>query len=66
VPTLYRNVLLLECADAAALAEALASLPERVVVWRLSATIVALDPEAAEQVVALLQRAGLTPRVLDA
>jgi hypothetical protein len=65
VPNLYRNVLLLECADAAALAEALASLPERVVVWRLGETAVALDPEADEQVVALLQRAGLTPRVLD-
>jgi hypothetical protein len=66
VPVLYRGVLLLECADAAALTEALAGLPTRVVVWRISETVVALDPEAHEAVLAALRRSGLTPRVLPA
>ena len=66
MPHLYRNCLLLECADAAALAEALAGIPPRLVVWRVSETVVALDPEAADEIVALLRRAGLTPRVVAA
>ena len=63
---LYRNVTLLECADATALAEALATLPPRLVVWRISETVVALDPEAAEEAITLLKRAGLTPRLVPA
>jgi EAL domain-containing protein (putative c-di-GMP-specific phosphodiesterase class I) len=66
VPRLYHHCLLLECADAAALAEALAGLPARLVVWQISETVVALDPEAADEVLALLRRAGLTPRVVTA
>lgn len=62
---LYEHVVLLECADDVALAEALASLPPRLVVWRIGATVVALDPLAAEEVLTLLRRAGLTPRVVD-
>lgn len=62
----YRNCLLLECADAAALTEALAGLPPRLIVWRIGETVVALDPEATDEVLAALRRAGLTPRVVHA
>ena len=64
VSRLYHQVLLLECADSVALAEALAGLPARLIVWRISETVVALDPEAEDEVMALLRRAGLTPRVM--
>lgn len=60
---LYRGCLLLECADAVALTEALTGLPPRFVVWRISDTIVALDPEGFDAIVAALRRSGLTPRV---
>ncbi len=66
VTRIYRNVLLLECADAPSLAEALAALPGRAIVWRISDTAVALDPELAEDVVARLKRAGITPRIVEA
>ena len=64
--TSIETCLLLECADAATLAEALAGIPARFVVWRISETVVALDPEAADEIVAFLRRAGLTPRVVGA
>jgi hypothetical protein len=63
---ILRNVVLLECSDEAALAETLALLPPRMVVWQVSATIVALLPEAYEEALVLLRRAGLTPRVVAA
>ena len=66
MPRLYQDCLLLECADATALADALAGLPARLVVWRIGETVVALDPGAAEEVLVLLKRAGLTPRVVGA
>ncbi len=66
VTRIYRNVLLLECADAPSLAEALAALPERAVVWRIGDTAVALDPELADDVVTRLKRAGITARIVDA
>lgn len=65
MPRLYRDCLLVECAEATAMAEALAGLPSRLVVWRISETVVALDAEAVDEVLALLKRAGLTPRVVS-
>lgn len=62
---LYHQVLVLQCADAVALAEALAGLPPRLVVWRISDSVVALDPEAEEEVMTALRRAGLTPQVVS-
>jgi ABC-type histidine transport system ATPase subunit len=64
VPVLYRDCVVLICVDAEALAEALAGLPARAVLWQVSDTAVALDPELADEVVNLLRRAGLTPRVV--
>ena len=66
VTRIYRNVLLLECADEPSLAEALAALPARAVVWRICATAVALDPELADDVIARLKRAGITARIVEA
>ena len=48
------------------LAEALAALPERAVVWRIGDTAVALDPELADDVVTRLKRAGITARIVEA
>ena len=62
MPGLYRDCLLLECADADALTDALAGLSPRLVIWRVSETVVALDPEAADEVMSQLRRSGVTPR----
>lgn len=60
---LYRNLALIECADAATLTEVLAGVAGRHVVRRLSETVVVVDHAQVEVVLKALRKAGYTPRV---
>ncbi|CAA9579916.1 MAG: UDP-glucose 4-epimerase [uncultured Thermomicrobiales bacterium] len=60
---LYRNLSLIECADAATLAEVLAGPTGRHVVRRLSDTVVVVDHTQVEPILKALSKAGYTPRV---
>ncbi len=60
---LYRNVALIECADAAALSEVLAGVAGRHVVRRLGDTAVIVDHARVEPILKALRKAGYTPRV---
>lgn len=66
MPTLYRQVTLLDCQDAEALQEIVAGLPSRLVVWPISETVVALDTEAVEEILTILRRRGVIPREVRA
>jgi len=61
---LYRNTSLIECADAATLAEVLAGPAGRHVVRRLSDTVVVVDHTQVEPILKALRKAGYTPRVI--
>ena len=60
---LFRNLSLIECADAATLAEVLVGPTGRHVVRRLSDTIVVVDHTQVEPILKALRKAGYTPRV---
>lgn len=60
---LYRNLSLIECADATTLTEVLAGPAGRHVVRRLSDTVVVVDHAQVEAILKALRRAGYTPRV---
>ncbi len=60
---LFRNLSLIECADAATLAEVLAGPAGRHVVRRLSDRVVVVDHTQVEQILKALRKAGYTPRV---
>lgn len=60
---LYRNIALIECADAATLAEVAAGPLGRYVVRRLSETVVVVDHAQVETVIKALHKAGYTPRI---
>jgi len=64
MPTVYKNVALVEASDAAALDELLASGLSRFVVRRLSPHAVVVDHERLPDVQKLLKRLGQTPRVI--
>jgi EAL domain-containing protein (putative c-di-GMP-specific phosphodiesterase class I) len=61
---LYRNISLIECADAATLAEVLAGPAGRHVVRQLSETVVVVDHTQAEPILKALRKAGYTPRII--
>jgi hypothetical protein len=63
LPDLYANIALIECADPAALAEALGAGLDRFVVQRLSDRAVVVDHERLEDALKLLRRQGQTPKV---
>ncbi len=63
MPDLFTNVAIVECADRAALDEALGAGLDRYVVRRLSETTVVVDHERLEAVLKLLRRQGQTPKV---
>lgn len=60
---LYRNLSLIECADAATLTEVLAGPTGQYVVRRLSDTVVVVDHSQVEPILKALRKAGYTPRV---
>lgn len=60
---LYRNIALIEFADAALLAEVIAGPVGRHVVRRLSETIIVVDHAQVDAVVKSLRKGGYTPRV---
>ena len=60
---LYRNLTLIECADAATLSEVLAGPTGQQVVRRLSDTVVVVDHSQVEPILKALRKAGYTPRV---
>ena len=60
---LYRGVALVECADAATLAELMAGPLGRYVVRRLSDTVAVVDHAHFEAIVEALRRGGYTPSV---
>ncbi len=60
---LYRNLSLIECADAATLAEVLAGPTGRHIVRHLSDTVVVVDHSQVEPILKALRKAGYTPRV---
>lgn len=60
---LFRNLSLIECADAATLAEVLVGPAGRLVVRRLSDTVVVVDHTQVEPILKALRKAGYTPRV---
>jgi fructose-1,6-bisphosphatase/inositol monophosphatase family enzyme len=60
---LYRNLSLIECADATTLTEVLAGPTGRHVVRRLSDTVVVVDHAQADTILKALRKAGYTPRV---
>jgi hypothetical protein len=64
-PIIHRNALLLECADELTLEEVLASLPARALIWRISPTVAALDPEMEEEALGRLKRDGISARVVE-
>jgi hypothetical protein len=66
VARLYRNVALIECADAAALGEVLAGVAGRHLVRWLSDTVVVVDHAQVEPILKALRKAGYTPRVSGA
>ncbi|HET8628519.1 MAG TPA: hypothetical protein VFL91_13945 [Thermomicrobiales bacterium] len=59
----YRNVALLECADAATLEEVAAGPLGRHVVRRLSDTAAVVDHAHLDTIVKALHKAGYTPRI---
>lgn len=61
---LYRNLAIIECADAATLTEVLAGPAGRYVVRTLSDTVVVVDHTQAETILKALRKAGYTPRVI--
>ena len=61
---LYRNTSLIECADAATLAEVLAGPAGRHLVRRLSDTVVVVDHMHVEPILKGLRKAGHTPRII--
>ncbi len=63
VAQLYRNIAIIECADAATLAEVTAGPLGRWVVRRLSDTVVVVDHAQVEQILNVLQKGGYTPKV---
>jgi hypothetical protein len=63
MPTLFKHVAIVECADAAGLEELLASGLARFVVRHLGASAVVVDHERLDDVHKLLKRLGQTPRV---
>ena len=63
VAHLYRNIAIIECADAATLAEVTAGPLGRWVVRRLSGTVVVVDHAQVEQILKALQKGGYTPKV---
>ena len=60
---LYRNIALIECADAATLAEIAAGPLGRYVVRRLSETVVVVDHAQVDTIIKALHKAGYTPRI---
>ncbi len=60
---LYRNLSLIECADAATLSEVLAGVAGQHLVRRLSPTVVVVDHSQHEQILKALRKAGYTPRL---
>ena len=60
---LFRNVALVECADAATLREVLAGPTGQHVVRHLSENVVVVDHEQIEPILKALRKAGYTPRV---
>ena len=63
---LYRGVALVECADAATLAELMAGPLGRYVVRRLSETLAVVDHAHLDLLVKTLEKSGYTPRVSGA
>ncbi len=63
MPTLYSNVVILECAEPAGLERLLAAGLRRYVVRRLCDTAVVVDHLRLADVQKLLKRLGETPRV---
>jgi len=61
---LYRNISLIECADAATLAEVLAGPAGRHIVRQLSDTVVVIDHTQVEPILKALRKAGYTPRII--
>ncbi len=61
---LYRNISLIECADATTLAEVLAGPAGRHVVRQLSDTVVVVDHTQVEPILKALRKAGYTPRIV--
>jgi hypothetical protein len=59
----FRNISLIECADAATLAEVLAGPAGQHVVRRLSETVVVVDHSQVEPILKALRKSGYTPRV---
>ena len=60
---LYQNLALLECADAATLAEVAAGPLGRYLVRRLSDTVAVVDHAHLDLLVRTLEKGGYTPRV---
>jgi hypothetical protein len=61
---LYRNISLIECVDAATLAEVVAGPVGRHVVRQLSDTVVVVDHMHVEPILKALRKAGYTPRII--
>jgi hypothetical protein len=63
MPTLFKHVAIVECADPAGLEELLASGLAQFVVRRLGTSAVVVDHERLDDLHKLLKRLGQTPRV---
>lgn len=63
---LYRNIAVIECADAATLAEVAAGPLGRYIVRRLSDTIAVVDHAHFDEIAKALRKSGYTPRVTTA
>ena len=64
MPTIYRNMALVECVEPDHLDELLAGGLQRFAVWRLGPGAVQVDHERLPEVRKLLERLGETPRIL--
>jgi len=64
MPTVYRNIALIECVDEARLVELLAGGLQRFVVRQLGPRALQVDHERLPEIQKLLERLGQTPRIL--